>query len=194
MPQQNSFKPGRTLSFQGYELDLEGCRLLRDGLDIQLEPRALDLLCYLAARPGVLVRKDELLWHVWHARTLSEGVLSNTIGKVRKALGQTVRDEGPIETVRGRGYRFRPVPQEPRSAVMSLPLVAAKEAPFVGRRAGLAQLDVALDAAADGRGHLLWIVGEAGVGKTRLLSQLASRASARGFSVWCGAGYDGAGT
>src|SRR5262245_47840040 len=187
--QQNQPKPTRSpaepLSFADFEIDLEGCRLLRNGREIALEPRALDLLCYLAARPFALVRKDELLWHVWRARTLSDGVLSNTIGKVRKALGQDARDEGPIETVRGRGYRWRPAPREaPRAAAAPLPPSAAKETPFVGRRAALAQLTGALDSAASGCGKLVWVVGDAGAGKTRLLEQLASLARARGFSVW----------
>ena len=183
------------LHFDDFAIDLEGCRLLRGGQEVPLEPRALDLLCYLATRPGELVRKDELLWHVWRARTLSEGVLSNTIGKVRKALGQGSHELGPIETVRGRGYRWRAQPALSASApVEPRPLRAAEVEPFVGRHAGIEQLEGALEAAAQSGGRLLWIAAEAGAGKTCMLGQLAMRARARGFSVWRGAGYAGAGT
>jgi len=40
-----------------------------------------------------------------------------------------------------------------------------------------------LTQAADGRGHLLFLAGEAGIGKTRLLEAIVRRARARGFAV-----------
>lgn len=42
---------GMRLVFDGFELDLESCKLLRSGADVRLERRAFDLLCYLAANP-----------------------------------------------------------------------------------------------------------------------------------------------
>lgn len=67
------------------------------------------------------------------------------------------------------------------------------ERPFVGRRRELAELTNALDSAAAGRGRLLLVVGEAGIGKTRLADELGDRARARGILVLSGRCWEGGG-
>jgi ATP/maltotriose-dependent transcriptional regulator MalT len=54
---------------------------------------------------------------------------------------------------------------------------------LVGRARELAELDEALDQVAGGQPWFLQIVGEAGIGKSRLLVELADRAEARGCLV-----------
>jgi DNA-binding winged helix-turn-helix (wHTH) protein len=182
------------LIFDGFEIDVDGGRLLRDGIEVPLERRALDMLCYLAAHPQRLVRKEELVAEVWHARALSPGVLANTAAKLRRALGQVASARAPIETVHGRGYRFhaqlRPAQQHDSGSDLG---AAGPADPFVGRARVMETLDSALSRARSGQGQLVLLVGEAGIGKTRSLGQLAERARAQGFSVWEGAAYDGAG-
>ena len=58
--------------------------------------------------------------------------------------------------------------------------------PFVGRVNELADLVAALEEAASGRGSLVLLTGEPGIGKTRLLSELARIAAARGARVVTG--------
>src|SRR3954452_8083729 len=58
---------------------------------------------------------------------------------------------------------------------------------FVGRAAELAVLEEVLAAAAGGRAAVLLIGGEDGVGKTRLVAELAARARAQGAAVATGA-------
>lgn len=60
------------------------------------------------------------------------------------------------------------------------------EAPLVGRGDELASLLAALDAARAGQGRLLLLLGEAGVGKTRLGDELAARAQDLGLPVLVG--------
>lgn len=60
------------------------------------------------------------------------------------------------------------------------------EAPLVGRGDELAALLAVLDAARAGRGQLVLLVGEAGVGKTRLGDELAARAQDLGLRVLLG--------
>ena len=62
---------------------------------------------------------------------------------------------------------------------------------LVGRTAELAQLTVAFDEAVSGRGCLMMIVGEPGIGKTRLAEELAVYASVRGAAVCWGHCYEG---
>lgn len=177
------------LSFDGFEIDQDGSRLVRDGTEVPLEPRTLDLLCYLAEHPGRLIRKDELIARVWNANALSDSVLSNTVAKLRKALGQGARDREPIETVHGRGYRFHAKPKT-RQVITPIATPVPSE-PFVGRHSSVAQLDAALADVAHGAGRLALISGEAGIGKSRMLDELASRAGAHDFRVWRGVAYAG---
>ena len=57
---------------------------------------------------------------------------------------------------------------------------------FVGRRDEQAQLRRLLQASQSGNGHIVTIAGEAGIGKTRLLSETASLAEQKGSSVYWG--------
>src|SRR5512145_2534624 len=57
---------------------------------------------------------------------------------------------------------------------------------FVGRERELTELSDALDAAVAGRGGLFLLVGEPGIGKTRLAGELAARAAACGMSALWG--------
>lgn len=54
---------------------------------------------------------------------------------------------------------------------------------LVGRDSQLALIDRRLAEAADGTGQLLFVAGEAGIGKTRLLGSAARRAQRSGFTV-----------
>jgi DNA-binding CsgD family transcriptional regulator/tetratricopeptide (TPR) repeat protein len=65
---------------------------------------------------------------------------------------------------------------------------------FVGRGRELGQLERALDATRAGSGTAVLVAGEAGIGKTRLASELAARARAVGFEVLLGRSIDLVGT
>ena len=81
-------------------------------------------------------------------------------------------------------------------------LIEALEAPepelperddFVGRQREMAELRTALDAAMAGRGQMVMLSGEPGIGKTRLAQELASRAESLGAQVMWGWCYEHAG-
>ena len=57
---------------------------------------------------------------------------------------------------------------------------------FVGRRSELAALDAMLALARDGDGSVVLVEGEAGIGKSRLMARLESRAGAAGVAVLVG--------
>src|SRR5947207_7125024 len=63
------------------------------------------------------------------------------------------------------------------------------EAPLVGRSAELALLSKATDEAAKGAGRSVFLVGEGGIGKTRLANAAAERVAKRGWSVAVGCAY-----
>ena len=64
---------------------------------------------------------------------------------------------------------------------------------FVGRQREMAELRAALDAAMVGRGQMVMLSGEPGIGKTRLAQELASRAESLGAQVMWGWCYEHAG-
>ncbi len=63
------------------------------------------------------------------------------------------------------------------------------EAPLVGRSGELSLLSKTIDEAAQGAGRAVFIVGEGGIGKTRLATAAAERAAKRGWSVAVGRAY-----
>jgi predicted ATPase len=65
---------------------------------------------------------------------------------------------------------------------------------FVGRVRELGELQRALDSTRAGSGRTVLVVGDAGIGKTRLASELMGRARDTGFDVLVGRSIDLVGT
>lgn len=65
--------------------------------------------------------------------------------------------------------------------------VRARDSPFVGRRAELDRALTEIKAAAAGRGRVLALAGEAGIGKTRLCAEIKDAADDLGFAILEGA-------
>src|SRR5687768_6733699 len=61
--------------------------------------------------------------------------------------------------------------------------------PLVGRAAELAELNAVLTAAAAGTASTVFLAGDGGVGKTRLVDAVAARAAKLGFTVAVGRAY-----
>lgn len=73
---------------------------------MRLPPRAAAILAYLLERPNRIVAKQELIDAVWKEAFVSESSLTEAIGVLRQALGDTAAEAGVIQTVHRRGYRF----------------------------------------------------------------------------------------
>ncbi|MBV8068810.1 MAG: winged helix-turn-helix domain-containing protein [Acidobacteriaceae bacterium] len=85
-----------------FSLDLAHRALFRGGELVPLTPKALDTLIALAAEPGRVFARRELIAKVWPDTFVAENSLDQNISAIRKALG----DEITIETVPRRGYRL----------------------------------------------------------------------------------------
>ncbi len=89
---------------------------------------------------------------------------------------------------------------EPEPAVAGAPATPVPQAPappprasvdLAGREADLRAIEEAVAATAGGRGHVILVAGEPGIGKTRLAEEAARRASASGVTVaWGRSGHD----
>ncbi|WP_326628588.1 response regulator transcription factor [Nonomuraea fuscirosea] len=78
-----------------------------DGAALDLTPREFDVLHYLAARPGEVVTKRELLTEVWQ---LPYGGADKTVDVhlswLRRKLGETAAEPHYLHTVRGVGVKL----------------------------------------------------------------------------------------
>src|SRR5689334_379165 len=92
----------RVLYFGKFSLDLaRGC--LRAGdQDIELRPKAFEVLKYLAANAGRLVAKQELYDAIWPNVIVSDDSIAQCIRELRGKLGDT--DHSLIKTMSRRGY------------------------------------------------------------------------------------------
>jgi len=74
--------------------------------EVKLEPKVMAVLVCLAQQPGKVLSREELEATVWAGTIVGYDALSNSIIKLRKALGDDRRDPHYIETVSKKGYRL----------------------------------------------------------------------------------------
>ncbi len=103
------------LRFAGLTLDEQRRELVVDGREIALSTLEFDLLHALAASPGRVFSRAQLLEEVWGYDFYGdERVVDVHIRGVRRALGDDAADPRIIGTVRGVGYKFLLRPEEGR--------------------------------------------------------------------------------
>ncbi len=73
---------------------------------VQLEPRAMDVLAYLAGHAGKVVSREELIDAVWAKQFISDATLSHAIALIRRTLGDDSHRPRYVETIAKRGYRL----------------------------------------------------------------------------------------
>jgi len=66
----------------------------------------MQILSELVEHAGELVSKNDLLDRVWGDRFVSESALTSQMKALRKAIGDSGREQSIIRTVHGQGYRF----------------------------------------------------------------------------------------
>jgi TolB-like protein/DNA-binding winged helix-turn-helix (wHTH) protein len=80
--------------------------LARGGRTVRLEPKAMEVLVYLASRPGEVVSREALEQNVWRNELVGYGAVTNTVIKLRKALGDDTRRPCFIATIPKMGYQL----------------------------------------------------------------------------------------
>ena len=178
-------------SFAGCELDEERRELRRRGKPVRLEPKVFDVLAHLVRHPERVVTKAELLDHVWAGVVVSESVLPKCVAAARRAVGDSRGRPSVIRTVHGRGYRVVADVHARSGAEVSEPTMPGVEASFVGRADARARLLRALDGVPRGRGRLVVLLGESGIGKTRTAELALDEARRRGLAVAIGRAREG---
>ncbi len=72
----------------------------------RLEPKVMQVLVHLAARPGEVVSKEELIREVWPNTFVSDDALLRCISELRKAFDDDPKHPRSIQTISKRGYRL----------------------------------------------------------------------------------------
>ena len=147
------------LTFGPFVLDPVSGLLARDSVPVPLTPRAMQVLEYLAHRPGRLVTKSELLGAAWGGTYVGDGALKVCIREIRKALDDDARRPAYVETAHRRGYRFiAQVAQQASEVSDSLPLGGVGAAPPVSyARSG--DVNIAYQVIGDGTLDLVFVMG-----------------------------------
>jgi DNA-binding winged helix-turn-helix (wHTH) protein len=180
---------GHLLAFGDFVFDPSTRRLTKAGEVLKLDPQPLELLELLLRSPQKVLTRDYLLDQIWGNRFVAESALSVVVAKLRKTLGRAPGDPDYIENKYGRGYRFRlPVVQleAPRlkGSIASATAVKPSEV-TVGRHDSIQRLRAAALRAANGKGGVVALIGEPGIGKTHLAEVLEREARTNGMrSAW----------
>jgi DNA-binding winged helix-turn-helix (wHTH) protein/tetratricopeptide (TPR) repeat protein len=177
--------------FPPFQLDTVNQCLWRGEDRVPLTPKAFDVLRYLVEHTERLVTHDEIREAVWPETHVSQEVLKQYIRGIRKALGDDAESPTFVATFPRRGYQF--VAQVGDEALPDRR--AAPRRRIVGREADLARLTACLDEALEGQRQVVFVSGEAGIGKTTLLDafheQCASRPKVRTTRGQCIEGFGG---
>ena len=97
-----------TAAFQigAWRVDPALDQISRDGTALKLEPRTMEVLVYLAHRPGEVVSVDELLDSVWKDVVVTQASVYRAVAGLRRALGDDPKEPTYIANVMRRGYRL----------------------------------------------------------------------------------------
>ena len=182
----------RQCRFGDFTLDLDR-GFLYHGLDeVKLRPKPFAVLAYLARNAGRLVTKDELIGAVWQDACITDNSLSQCLLELRRAIEDDSQQF--IRTVARRGYIFNtaktggpgaPNTAAAKSAEASLeelaerPTLDSEPQAFVGRERETRRLAEHLQRMLGGAGKLVFLTGEAGIGKSALAEEFMRSARRR---------------
>ncbi len=79
-------------------------RVSRNAHIAHLEPKAMQLLVFMAEQAGKVLSRELLIDHVWGGAFVTDQVLSNAISQIRQAFGDNGKEY--IETIPKNGYRL----------------------------------------------------------------------------------------
>lgn len=101
--------PPDKVRFGPFTLDIARYELTRSGKPVRLERIPMDMLILLVRESGKLVQREEIIERLWGKDVFfdTDNSINTAIRKIRRALGEDPEKPRYIETVLGKGYRFK---------------------------------------------------------------------------------------
>ena len=100
-------EPPEKRQFGQLAIDFKGHAVFIGNKEIELTPRDLSVLLFLAEHPNQTFTREQLLEHVWGWEyDGSDRAVDLAIKRLRKSLVDWPQAEGEIRTLRGLGYQF----------------------------------------------------------------------------------------
>jgi DNA-binding winged helix-turn-helix (wHTH) protein/tetratricopeptide (TPR) repeat protein len=165
-------------SFRAFRLDTVNHCLWRGEKRVSLAPKAFDVLRFLVEHAERLVTQEEMLEALWPDTYVNPEVIKKYVLEIRKVLGDQSSKPVFVATFPRRGYQFiAPVHEEMASTTSGAATSATKK--IVGRESALIRLGNALSKTLLGQRQVVFVTGEAGIGKTTLIDAFQQAAGRR---------------
>ena len=96
---------GKCVEYPGISINLTNYSVLVDGLRVDMPPKELELLYFLASSPNQVFTREQLLDQIWGYEYIGD---TRTVDVHIKRLREKIKDHGSwgISTVWGIGYKF----------------------------------------------------------------------------------------
>ena len=156
-------------AFRAFRLDTVNQCLRRGDERLRMTPKAYEVLRYLVEHSGRLITQDEILEALWPETYVQPEVLRKYILEIRKVLGDRLDRPLFVETIPKRGYQFVAPVSEEGSAGAESPWPHDFTGTLAGRKKPLQRLETLVRKVSNARRQIMFITGEAGIGKTSLL-------------------------
>lgn len=102
---QVSEEESRSVEFPGLVISLDNYSVSLDGTQIEMPPKEIELLYFLASREGKVFTREQLLEQVWGFDFFGDSrTVDVHVKRIREKLGE--RDAWQLKTVWGVGYKF----------------------------------------------------------------------------------------
>jgi predicted ATPase len=163
--------------FESFALDTANECLWHEGVQIPLASKPFSVLRYLVENPGRLITHDELLDALWPETYVQPQVLRTYILELRKILNDDARQPRFVQTIPKRGYSFVANVRDSPTPVASTNHITSTTPPpteLAGREDEIFRLQTLALQAAAGQRQVVFITGEAGIGKTSLIQAFRS--------------------
>lgn len=154
-----------------FTLDRQNQQLWCGDTPTNVAPKVFQLLVYLRDNPGRIIDYDELLDAVWPREAVQPEILKTYIKTIRRLLDDDPQNPTFIETRTRRGYCF--IGKLPDRCNDS----TAPAERLIGREDALESLRRSFGNASHARRQVVFLVGEAGIGKTSLLDEFVGWSS-----------------
>ena len=104
---KNASAEQRRLEFPGLALDLLRRQVTVEGAPVELTAKEFQVLALLAAHPGRVYGREQIMQHLWDGDFFGEARAADVhVQHIRKKIEPDPKNPRYVQTVRGMGYRF----------------------------------------------------------------------------------------